>query len=240
MVRASAEQVEADIRCKIGAIVADVLPGYLFANGRYRNQDTGRFVSRANINGLLESQIQSAESRLQDLATAFYEGKIAPAVFVEQVCNEERRLALQNSALAVGGFDRLGFADYGRAGQMLRGEYQRIIGTARDVQAGTVTLPQLLQRMKGYAGDARVLYFQTQRNQARTAAEGKTLIQRRMLAADAQHCADCETYYSNGWQPMGALPGPGEACQCRGNCRCSLIEREVPTEDLAEWIGSRR
>jgi hypothetical protein len=215
--------------------MADILPGYLFSNGRYRNESTGRFVSRADINGLLDSQIQSAESRLQGLATAFYEGKIAPAVFVEQVCSEERRLALQNSALAKGGFDRL---DYGRAGQMLRGEYQRIIGTARDVQDGKISLPQLLQRMKSYAGDARVLYFQTKRNQPRQAAEGMTRIQRRMLAADAQHCAECEQYYSDGWT-LDAV-SPGEACSCRGNCRCSLIEREVPTADLAEWLGSRR
>jgi hypothetical protein len=220
--------------------MADVLPGFLFTNGRYRNESTGRFVSRADINGLLDSQIQSAESRLQGLATAFYEGKLAPAIFVEQVSSEERRLALQNSALAKGGFDRLGFADYGRAGQMLRGEYQRIIGTARDVQDGKISLPQLLQRMTSYAGDARVLYFQTQRNQPRQAAEGMTLIQRRLLAADAQHCADCENYYGEGWQPIGNLPAPGEACRCRGNCRCSLIEREVPTSDLAEWLGSRR
>lgn len=220
--------------------MADVLPGYTFANGRYRNQDTGKFVSRANINGLLESQIQSAESRLQDLATAFYEGKIAPAVFVEQVCSEERRLALQNSALAKGGFDRLSFSDYGRAGQMLRGEYQRIIGTARDVQAGTVTLPQLLNRMTGYAGDARRLYYQTQRTLQRPAAEGMTRIERRTLSADAQHCKDCPGYYEQGWQMMGVLPSPGEQCQCAGHCRCSLIEREVPTVDLAEWLGTRR
>lgn len=220
--------------------MADILPGYVFANGRYRNQDTGRFVSRANINGLLDSQIQGAENRLQDLATAFYEGKIAPAVFVEQVSSEERRLALQNSALAKGGFDRLTFSDYGRAGQMLRGEYQRIIGTARDVQAGTVTLPQLLQRMTRYAGDARVLYFQTQRTIPRQTAEGMTLIEKRNLSAEAQSCSDCIGYYDQGWQLYGTLPGPGEACKCGGSCRCGKTEREVPTADLASWLGTRR
>lgn len=220
--------------------MADILPGYLFANGRYRNESTGRFVSRADINGLLESQIQSAESRLQGLATAFYEGKIAPAVFVEQVCTEERRLALQNSALAKGGFDRLGFADYGRAGQMLRGEYQRIIGTAADVQAGTVTLPQLLNRMTRYVGDARVLYFQTQRTIPRQTAEGMSLIEKRNLSPEAESCSDCINYYDQGWQLYATLPGPGEACKCQGNCRCSKTEREVPTADLAEWLGTRR
>lgn len=219
--------------------MADVLPGYLFANGRYRNEATGRFVSRADINGLLDSQIQGAENRLQGLATAFYEGKIAPAVFVEQVCNEERRLFLQNRALGAGGFDRLDFRAYGAIGGSLRGEYAKIIGTARDVADGKVSLPQLLNRIRGYAGAARSQFYKAQRDTLTRAPEGMVSIERRILG-DANHCQDCLNYYELGWQPRGSLPVPSEACACRNHCRCSLISRDVAVADADQWIGTKR
>ncbi len=220
--------------------MADILPGYTYDNGRYRDQATGKFVSRDAIIALVALQIESAEARYRSLATALHEGKIAPAVWAEQMATEERRLALQSAALAVGGFDRLTFADYGRAGQVLRDQYGRIVGTAADAQAKTVTLPQLLNRVVAYAGVARMLYHLTRNASPRRVAEGVTRIQRRRLDAQAEHCQNCLEYAARGWQPMGALPAPGEACQCGGHCRCSLLEKDVPTADLSEWIGTTR
>lgn len=218
----------------------DILPGYVYNpdTARYRDSSSGKFVGRSAINDLLRTQVQGAESRLHDLATAYHENRISAASFVDMVRTESRRLELQNVALAKGGFDRLDFSDFGRVGASLRAQYAQIAGTAQDVADGKVSLPQLLNRMNAYAGEGRRLYFQTQRENAPQTAEGMTTIERRLLG-NADHCPDCLDYYSQGWQPVGVLPSPGDSCQCRNNCRCSMTSREVPTSELDNWIGTK-
>lgn len=219
-------------------------PGYAYNpnTARYRNQRTGRFVPRRDILGLIDRQINAGEQRLRDLTTSFHEGRLSASVWSEQMRSEVRRLHLQNAALGSGGVDRLTAREYGRIGGTLRGEYQRIENFARQVQAGEVTLPQALARTDGYAGGARVQFFDTEREAAQNAAadEGESVIERRHLDPGAQHCDDCPGYYDQGWQPSGALPVPGRECQCQNHCRCSMSRRSVPTGDLNEWIGTKR
>lgn len=220
--------------------MADVLPGYTYNpdTQRYRDASSGKFVSRANINDLLREQVQSAESRLHDIATAYHEGRIAPASFVDIVRTEIKRLEIQQVALAKGGFDRLDYGDFGRVGGSLRGQYAKIIGTAQDVADGKVSLPQLLNRMNGYVGEGRKLYYQTLRDNAPKPSEGMATIERRILG-DANHCQDCIDYYNQGYQLAGVLPRPGEDCKCQSHCRCSIVSRDVPSDELDRWIGAK-
>lgn len=220
--------------------MADILPGYLYepATSRYRSAQSGKFVSRADITDLLREQVQSAEARLHDIATAYHEGKISSTSFVDLLRTEQRRLTLQNIALAKGGFDRLDQRSYGKAGASLRQQYAKIIGTAQDVVDGKVSLPQLLNRIDGYVGEGRRLYFETERENKPEAPEDMTTIERRQLG-NADHCDDCISYYEQGWQVAGVLPSPGNACKCQSHCRCGLISRNVPTLELGDWIGSK-
>lgn len=211
----------------------DILPGFTFdrSAGRYRDTTRGQFVSRSRILSLVDAQIHSAEQRLGDLVTALHEQRIAPAIFQEQMRTELRRLHLQNAALGAGGFDNLTQRDYGRAGQMLRGDYQRLTNLAQGVANGTVSLPQALNRVRGYVGTARSNFLHAEREAATQAAalRGVRLEERRRLGA-AEHCDDCVRYAALGWQPLGTLPVPGEASVCNRNCRCSLERQEVTNE----------
>lgn len=221
----------------------DPLPGYAWLSDaqRYRNLTTGRFVARRDITSLLDAQVSSAENRLHELATAYHEGRIAPSVWVEQMRTEVRRLELQQISLAKGGFDQLSQRDYGRAGASLRDQYARIIGTAQDVADGKVTLPQLLNRIDGYVGEGRKLYYQTQRDNAQTGnADGMTTIARRRLDPAAAHCIDCPEYYARGWVLASEVVAPGESCQCDSHCRCTVDYRDVPTSELDSWLGTMR
>lgn len=208
--------------------MADVLPGYTFArdSARYRNTSTGRFVARRDILSLLDSQINGAERRLGDLVTALYEKNISPAIFQEQMRTELRRLHMQNAALGAGGFDRLTAREYGRAGQMLRTDYERLTNLARDIVDGKATLPQALNRVSGYAGSARVNFLEAERDAVRDT--GRPMEERRRLGV-AEHCDDCVEYASLSWQPLGTLPVPGNGSVCGSRCRCSLERREVET-----------
>jgi hypothetical protein len=47
-------------------------------------------------------------------------------------------------------------------------------------------------------------------------------LMRRILDPQAQHCADCVRYKQAGIVPIGSLPMPGQRCECRARCKCSV------------------
>lgn len=220
--------------------MADILPGFTFGRDtqRYRDTTTGRFVARADIMGLLETQTESLERRLAGLTTALSEGALSPAYFAEQMRTEVRRAHLQNRALGAGGFERLGFDDYGAVGRKLRDDYARIANLAQGVADGSVTLPQALNRINGYAGNARREFYEADEKARRDAAEGKgmALLMIRDLGP-SEHCPECLDFYQQGWQPQ--LPLPCEDSRCNTHCRCTLRYREVAIDSAGEWIGRR-
>jgi hypothetical protein len=151
--------------------------------------------------------------------------------------DEVKNLHLQNIALAKGGWDRLTQQDYGRVGAAVKAIYPKIAGSAADVQAGTVSLPQLQARVGDYAGSGRRLYYQAEREGQPAAPEGMTTLERRNLDPAAQHCGDCLDYAARGWQPVGTLPVPGQACRCGSRCRCSIEYRQVQADEASAIIG---
>jgi hypothetical protein len=218
----------------------DILPGYSWSRsvGRYRSDDSGRFVARADVVGLLQAQTDGLEGRVGALTQALIEGNLAPAYYAEQVSTELRRAHLQQVALAAGGWDRLTPADYGSVGRKLRDDYARVLNMATDATNGTVTLPQALNRVSGWAGNARLGYWEALRRHAEVDANS-VLLDKRNLGV-AEHCRDCLTYHEQGWQPSGVLPVPGQASQCTTHCRCTMTSRTVPVSEAGEWIGTRR
>lgn len=206
------------------------LPGYQWDRSvaRYRSTSRGQFVSRTRIMSLLDTQISTAEQRLGELVTAMHEGTMSHGFGQTLMRDELRRLHLQNAALGAGGFDRLTFREYGRAGRLLRDDYQRMTRLLNEMKAGKVTLPQALQRVHGYVGSARVNFLEAERDAAR--ASGHAFEERRRLGA-AEHCPDCVGYANLGWQPLGVLPVPGQSSRCGNKCRCNMERREV-TEDM--------
>jgi hypothetical protein len=220
--------------------MANILTGYTFdsKSGRYRSGKTGRFVARKRITDLLEKQVADTEQQLEELATALHEGKIAPATFLAQARTEIKNAHLTNRALGAGGWEQLDSSDYGATGGALRSAYQKLVGTVEDVQRGEVSLPQVKQRMRSYSGDARRQYFDAEKRRRQPSDEGMVIIYRRIAAADANTCTDCMNYYEQGWQYD--VPAPAERCACMGNCRCSVIDKEVPADEVGQWLGTKK
>lgn len=208
----------------------DILRGYQWSRSaaRYRDTSTGRFVSRTRITNLLEQNVDRAEHRLANLVQGLYNKELAPGYVQTMMRDEVRRLTLQNIALGKGGFDRLTFSDYGRAGRQLRDTYTRMTNLVRDIETGRASLPQALNRVQGYVLEARQQFFKAEREALMAA--GHRFEERRVLAA-SEHCNGCVTYARMGWQPMGTLPLPGDGdTECGRRCRCSLERREVVEE----------
>jgi hypothetical protein len=219
-----------------------VLPGYRFntAAHRYISQKTGRFVARREIVSLLDAQVTSGKERLGELTRDFHEGKMDRAVWLEQMRGEIKTAHLTNRALGAGGWDRLTQADYGAVGGRLQADYRRLEGFADDIASGKASIAQALNRSNMYAGNARVQFWDAE-NQRRkdNVTPGNALLEKRTLGA-AEHCASCVGYYSQGWQPAGTLPEPGEGSECLTNCQCVKEYKEVPALIAGEWIGTRR
>lgn len=214
--------------------MASILPGFTFSQSaaRFRDTSTGRFVARQRVNSLVEAQVNRAEERLGNIVQSLFAKEIAPGVAQDMMRDELRRLSLQEIALGKGGMDKLTFRDYGRAGNQLRDTYQRMTMLTRDVEAGTVSVPQAMQRVRGYVGEARKDFYVTQRETM--AATGRKFEQRRRLNP-AEHCRGCIRYASMGWRPLGQLPEPGSGdTPCGIYCRCTMETREVTPEMLAE------
>lgn len=206
--------------------MADILPSYTWSGdvARFRSTVTGRFVARRDIISLLDAQINSAETRLGNLVTALYEGNLSASTWQSVMRDELRRLHLQNGALGAGGFDRLTAREYGRAGALLREDYARLTQLAHDIANGEVTLPQALNRVRGYVGSARLNYYAADRDAAQQT--GRRYEERRLLHA-SESCGDCISYAAMGWQPEGTLPLPCEGSACTKYCRCTMERREV-------------
>lgn len=219
---------------------ADVLPGYTWSSApqRYRSTATGRFVARRDIVGMLDNQVTSASQRLGSLTTALHEGRIAPGPWADQMQSELRRLHSQNRALAVGGWDRMTPRDWGAVGGRLRDDYARVQRLAGEIQQGTVSLPQALNRVNGYVGNARVQFWEAERER-RQVDPGQAIVELRVLGV-AEHCQDCVDYYYRGWCVAGQLPPPGVDSECSTHCRCTMEHRQVPAAELGDWLGTRR
>lgn len=208
----------------------DILRGYQYSRilARYRDTSTGKFVSRSRILSLLENNVDRAESRLANLVQSLYAKELAPGYVQTLMRDELRRLTLQNIALGKGGFDRLNFSDFGRAGRQLRDTYTRMTNLVRDIETGRATLPQAMNRVQGYVLEARQQFFKAEREALRET--GRQYLERRVLAA-SEHCRGCVDYARMGWQPFGTLPLPGDgSTECGPRCRCTIERREVVEE----------
>lgn len=207
----------------------DILRGYTYSRqlARYRDTSTGKFVSRARVLNILESQVDRAESRLANLVQSLYAKELAPGYVQTLMRDEVRRLTLQNIALGKGGFDRLNFSDFGRAGRQLRDTYSRMTNLVRDIETGRATLPQAMSRIQGYVLETRQQFFKAEREALRET--GRTFEERRVLHA-RESCDDCVGFARLGWQPAFTLPLPGESSRCGSRCRCTLERREVVEE----------
>jgi hypothetical protein len=109
---------------------------------------------------------------------------------------------------------------------------QRLAG---EIQQGTVSLPQALNRVNGYVGNARVQFWEAERER-RQADPGQAIVELRVLGV-AEHCQDCVDYYDRGWCAAGQLPVPGVDSECSTHCRCTMEHRQVPAAELGDWLG---
>lgn len=216
------------------------LPGYAFdprlgGTGRYRHVlpdgRLGRIVSRSEIIGLLRDVSDASGAKFAGMARAAVEGRITASEFFRAMQGELRALYNATSALAVGGWNKMGPVEWGRNGRILGlgtkeypvGEYTSLAKFAQAIANGELTPAQAAARARLYAGKAYSRFWAEDRLQQIAAG----MVEERWDdTGDERECDSCRALAARGWVPIGTLPSPGDGTTpCLGNCRCRLRYR---------------
>lgn len=185
--------------------------------GRYRDNATGRFISRRVVIAEVDKIAASSKSRLQYEVRKLARGKITVDRFQRNTARILKDSHLQSAMLGAGGKGGLTPQVRGYVGGVLSGEYNRINKMAMDLKAGKITRKQALSRMVNYGEGVRSSFFYAdQRSQLRT---GRRLA-KRLLTPGAAHCQECISYERRSWTPIEEIVPVGVRCSCRGRCRC--------------------
>jgi hypothetical protein len=190
---------------------------------RYREVDTGRFASGKAILSSLNGVIDASQANITGLTQSLMDGNITVSEWQAGMASEIKLAHVASAAAAKGGWAQMSQADWGRAGQMIRRQYQYLQGFANEIESGKQPLNgRALVRAKLYAQAARGTYEQIRRHEMEVLGNNE---ERRVLGA-AEHCQGCIGQAAKGWQPIGTLDPIG-AEECVTNCQCHFEYRIV-------------
>ena len=198
--------------------------------GRYR-RPSGQFMSQKAVMALVDGRIDKLGQNLRRFTQMLADGNITIDQWQGSVREAIKAAHIQATVLGHGGKDGMGSAEYGRIGQRLRAEYSYLQNFAGDILAGRVSVAMALARVQLYAESVRSSYWEGA--SLRQAKQGYSLM-RRILDPQAQHCDDCVRYARAGLVSLGSLPMPGQRCECRARCRCSVEYKRnaIPTSPV--------
>lgn len=188
--------------------------------GRYRDGNTGRFVSRDRILRLVDEEAAQLSTRMQAHARNLTAGNIDLPTFQRRAAEDLKLSHVRSTILGSGGRSLTTSQAYGSTGRLLRDQYQFLDGFSRDLAAGKLTTGQAIARAGLYGASTRSAFHQSEKI-ARD-REGFKLA-KRVLDSAAQHCEDCLSYATTGFVPIEQIVPIASQCRCRARCRCSII-----------------
>lgn len=197
-------------------------------SGRYRSAD-GRFVPASAIRAELDAVLAREAKAMQALGEQLRARTISVARFELAMRERIKSMQLASAALGKGGWAQMNSASYGRAGQIIRTQYEYLRGMVQDIAAGRQLRDgTLTRRVMLYAQAARPTY---------EAIRGLEMAVRgfdeeRNVLHPADHCAGCLGETARGWVPIGSLVPIGSR-DCMVNDHCTTEFRNSTTGQIA-------
>lgn len=191
------------------------------ASQRWRDSNTGRFVSNDAVFAEMFKHSDATHAQLESLTRSLYAGNISLGNWQVAVASELKDAHLAQAMFAVGGRNNMGFAEYGRVGQTLREQYAFLNTFAAEIANGTVSEKMALSRIGHFGDSAKQSYW----NEYADKSTG--LIDWNLGATDEQNCDLCPIFAANSPYTKETLPArPADgATPCKGRCRCTLGRR---------------
>jgi hypothetical protein len=205
---------------------SSLTPAYRFSEraGRYVDQK-GRFVSRAAVRGELDKTLDNASKAMKSVTQAYRDGSLNVLEWRAQMAAQVKTAHLVAAASAKGGWAQMSQSDFGRVGQQLRGQYERLDKFAWQVATGEQKPDgTMLRRAQMYGQAARATYHATEQREQ----EQRGYDQERNILEPAQHCDGCLAETGRGWVAIGELVPIGSR-DCLVNCRCRVAYRNSQT-----------
>lgn len=187
---------------------------------RYRNTETGRYVTRTQALEFVERSLDSSRDAVSQVSALVGQGDISPSDWHRRMREEIKQEHIRQYLLGRGGRGSMTQADYGSIGGMIADQYRYLNGFYAEVRAGTLTEAQIVTRARMYTNSAREAY---ERGHRRAIRDTHSEV-RWNLGATERHCDDCLDLAARGWIDIDDLdiyPGGGST-QCLTNCDCNL------------------
>ena len=181
----------------------------------------GRFVSQSTIRAGLDSFITQTTRSMRGISQQLISGELTLAQWQAEMMVLSKDANLAGVALDRGGWHSMSQADFGRAGQKIRGEYTFLDNFASEIESGRQRLDgSLTRRAQLYGEQGRVSYYDS----AEAAAKRDGFDEERSVLTPADSCDECVTEDAKGWQRMGDMTPIGDRT-CLSNCRCFVKYR---------------
>lgn len=200
--------------------------GYEVRSGRYRNLRTGQYVPTQDIRDLVQTEITAGYERMQQLAARVVAGEADLGQLQDAMISHLRTSHTAMYTLGRGGIRQMTATDYQALTAFLEQEYTYLDGFMADIENGSATGGQVVNRMKQYGEAIWTSYNEGESSGAQSA--GYT--EEKSIAVDDQGtCDECHDIAALDWQPIGTLKKPGTR-KCRRRCRCYFEYRGLSAQ----------
>ena len=190
---------------------------------QFRDEATGRFVSRADLRRRVDVYVDNVRARVKQAGERLRDGRLTLPQWQLEMESIIKRGHTASGAIGSGGWKQATSADWGRIGARVKSEYGYLQNFAIDIENGLPLDGRFLNRAQQY-GQAVCQSYESQIRKLDLASG--PMEERRLLHAE-HSCNECISYAARGWQPGGELPDIGAACSCKSSCRCSFERRAL-------------
>jgi hypothetical protein len=132
--------------------------GWEEGTNRYRDLETGRFVSAAQVREWGAMAAEASGDLVAELSVMVVEGQLNVADWTLLMRDEIKDAYIQQYVFGRGGLDQMTQVDWGRIGGMLREQYLYLNRFAAEIATGKLTAAQVAHRARMYSRSAREAY----------------------------------------------------------------------------------
>ncbi len=196
---------------------------------RYRDMETGHFLSRTQALEYVERSLDTAGIAADQLAGYVARGMLDPKDFGKLLREEIKKEYIRQYEHGIGGRDQMRPSDWGRLGGLLNAQYHpHLDNFVKDLLTKDLTEDQIAMRARMYINSARQAYEAAREQNAQALGLTEILW---VVSPAVENCQDCLDYQAKGWvkaTEIKARPGDGST-QCKTNCHCHLLWRNPET-----------
>ena len=212
-----------------------LLPEYRYnaAAGRYIGPN-GQFVSQIIIRGELDKALDNVTDRLVSLSRDFRTGAIDGRTWQIESMKLIKQTHLIGGALEKGGWANMTQSDFGRIGQIVRGEYAYFNNLIAQLESGQQKLNGSLDtrmRLYGQAGRDTYHVFETESRIIQGYDEERRILNGRDNCKTSKDRTGCKEEAAKMWVPIGTGTPIG-SCTCLSFCRCGKSYRNSKTGEI--------